>query len=133
MISKKPLSTLNNIHNRIPMFNILKIEFVIIILIFTCLTGCINNEPELPKFYGTWIPLTDFGNKFGYFFDKDGTVYKVLKKDSEIYYTYYCTWELQRHVLVVCNQRLNYRFDDDKLYIYDLQDKKTETCFVRLN
>jgi len=109
-----------------------KIIIIIIILIIP-LTGCFEEEKtESQKFIGTWIPCQNFGEKTGYHLDKEGNVYKVMKINGELYYTEYGNWELQKHVFVLNNQRLNYRFEDNKLYLYDLQDTKTETCYERL-
>jgi len=110
----------------------MKKAILIIIIILLPLTGCIEENPRPSDFYGTWIPCDETTIDYGYYFDSIGNVFKAIKIGDEIFYMRYCNWQLQHHILVLCGQRLNFKFEGNKLYLYDFQDTSTEKCYVKV-
>lgn len=110
-------------------------KLIIVVLLTILLPGCIEfaKEPQLSDFYGTWFPCDETTSVPAYRFEPDGNLLKATKIQGEIYYTYYCHWSLDQHVLVLCGTRLNFRFDNDKLYLYDFNHGNTETCYKKVD
>jgi len=106
-------------------------KIVIMLLILVPLTGCVEEvNPE--KFYGTWFPEDNIHINIGYYFDKSGELFKAIRINSEIFYMKYCNWEIQDQILVLCGQRLNFKFEGNKLYLYDFQDTGNEKCYIKV-
>ena len=106
----------------------MKKEILFILLLLIPLLGCIEEQADASKFHGTWFPDNSLT---GYHFEPSGNLLIAIKVGNEIFYKHYCTWSLDRHVLIFCDQRLNFKFDSGILYLYNFNEGKTQTRFTK--
>jgi len=103
-----------------------------IISLLFILAGCIEEKADKSKFYGTWFPY-DIESKNGYLFERNGDVYRVFIINGEFYYGYYdCKWAVDEYIFVLCNERFNYKFEGNKLYLYDFKNNDNDMCYIKV-